>query len=101
MEDDKKPERTVWEEIEVAGNQLVDRVKELAQEGSVRQLRISSAGGDPFVEAPLNLSLVVSGVVVLAAPGLAVLGVIAGLATRVKVEIERVEEPGDDDKKDE
>ncbi|GHE06531.1 hypothetical protein U879_08405 [Defluviimonas sp. 20V17] len=93
MEDGKKSDRTVWEEVEVAGSQLVDRVKELAKEGSVRQVRIRSADGDAFLEAPLNLSIVVSGVVVLAAPWLAVLGVIAGLATRVKVEIERVEEP--------
>ncbi|OWY01330.1 MULTISPECIES: DUF4342 domain-containing protein [Thioclava] len=99
MEDDKKSDRTAWEEIEVAGSQLVDRVKELAKEGSVRQLRISSADGDPFVEAPLNLSLAVSGVVVLAAPWLAVLGVIAGLVTRVKVEIERVKEADEDDQK--
>lgn len=87
--------KTVWEEIEVAGNQLVDRVKELAEEGKVRQVRISSADGDAFLEAPLNISLVVSGVVVLAAPWLAVLGAIAGIVTKVKVEIERVDEDDD------
>jgi hypothetical protein len=93
MEDDRKSTRTVWEEIEVAGNQLVDRVKELARESSVRQVRIRSADGDAFVEAPLNVSLLVGGVVVLAAPWLALLGAIAGVATRVKVEIERIDEP--------
>ena len=88
--------KSVWEEIEVAGNQLVDKIKELAEEGRVRQVRISSAEGDAFLEAPLNISLAVSGVVVLAAPWLAVLGAIAGIVTKVKVEIERTDDAGDE-----
>jgi hypothetical protein len=46
-----------------------------------------------FFEAPLTIGLAVSGVVVLAAPWLAVLGVIAGLVKRVKIEVERGEDP--------
>ena len=79
----------VWEEIEVAGNELVDRVKELAAEGSVRRIKIIADDGDVFFEAPLNVGLAVSGVVVLTAPWLAVLGVIAGLVKKVKIEVER------------
>lgn len=94
MEDaEKKKENTIWESMEVAGNQLVDRVKELAAEGSVRQLRIIADDGDVFLETPLNIGLAVSGVVVLAAPWLAVLGVIAGLVSKVRIEVERVEQP--------
>ena len=85
--------RTVWEEIEVAGENLVAEVKKLAAEGNVRQLKIISDDGDVFFESPLTIGLVVSGVVVLAAPWLAVLGVIAGLVKKVKIEVERVEEP--------
>lgn len=81
--------RTVKEEIEIAGNQLVDRVKELIAEGKVRQLRIKEPDGDIALEMPLNLGVLAGGAVAIAAPWLAVLGVIAALVTRVQVEIIR------------
>lgn len=84
-----KPGRTFIEEIEVAGNQLVDRVKELAEEGNVRQLKIVADDGDVFLETPLNIGLVVGGVVALAAPWLAILGAIAALVTKVRIVVER------------
>lgn len=84
-----KAGRTFVEEIEVAGNQLVDQVKELAQEGNVRQLKIVADDGDVFLETPLNIGLVVGGVVVLAAPWLAILGAIAALVTKVRIVVER------------
>lgn len=87
--DGEEKKRTVVEEIEVAGNQLVDRVKELAHEGSVRRVKIVADDGDVFLETPLNIGLAVGGVVALAAPWLAILGAIAGLVTKVKIEIER------------
>ncbi len=88
-EDTKTGARGVCEEIEVAGNELVERVKALAAEGSVRRIKIIADDGDVFFEAPLNVGLAVSGVVILAAPWLAVLGVIAGLVKKVKIEVER------------
>ena len=81
--------KTIIEEIEVAGDQLVRRVKELAEESSVRNLKIVANDGDVFLETPLNIGLVVGGVVVLAAPWLAILGAIAALVTRVRIVIER------------
>ena len=87
--------RTIIEEIEVAGSELVDRVKELAKEGNVRQLKIVADDGDVFLETPLNIGLVVGGVVILAAPWLAILGAIAALVTKVRIEVER--EAGDDE----
>lgn len=90
MEDQGKEKKTTWiEEIEVAGDKLVDRVKDLAKEGSVRQLKIVADDGDVFLETPLNIGLVVGGVVVLAAPWLAILGTIAGLVTKVRIVVER------------
>ena len=90
MEDKDTGKKTTWiEEIEVAGDKLVDRVKELAREGSVRQLKIIADDGDVFLETPLNIGLVVGGVVVLAAPWLAILGAIAGLVTKVRIVVER------------
>lgn len=94
MVDEKKSGgRTVFEEIEVAGDQLVAKIKELAKEGSVRNLKIIADDGDVFLETPLNIGLVVGGVVALAAPWLAILGAIAAMATKVRIVVER---DGDD-----
>jgi hypothetical protein len=85
------------EKVEVAGHQLVERVKELAQESSVRRMRIVADDGDVFLQTPLSIGLAVGGVVVLAAPWLAILGAIAALVTKVTIEVERTEEVGSDD----
>jgi CMP-2-keto-3-deoxyoctulosonic acid synthetase len=59
MEDssEKKKKDTWIEEIEVAGDKLVNRVKELAKESSVRQVKIIADDGDVFLETPLNIGL--------------------------------------------
>ncbi len=90
--------RTFTEEIEIAGNQLVEQVKSLIAEGNVRQIRIKDADGDIYLETPLTIGAIAGGVVVLAAPWLAILGVIAALVTRVRVEVVREETPADTDK---
>lgn len=88
--------RTFVETIEVAGNQLVDRVTELAREGNVRRLKIIADDGDVFLETPLTIGLAVGGVVALAAPWLAILGAIAALVTKVRIEVEREEDDQSD-----
>ena len=90
MEDSNETKkRTIIEDIEVASDKLVDRVKELAKESSVRQMKIVADDGDVFLQTPLNIGLAVGGVVVLAAPWLAILGAIAALVTKVRIEVER------------
>ena len=105
MDEDNNKNRwkTFTEEIEIAGNQLVDRVTQLLKEGNVRLLRIRSENGDVFLEIPLTIGAVTGGVVALAAPWLAVLGAVAGLLAKVKIEIVRQEEikPGEEDEDDE
>ena len=88
--------KTFTEEIEVAGNNLVERVRDLAEEGNVRQLRIKSADDDVYMEMPLTIGVLAGGAVALAAPWLAVLGAFAALVARVKIEVVREIEPGDD-----
>jgi hypothetical protein len=87
--DEKKSGRTIREEIEIAGSELVDRVKELVADGKVRRLRIKEADGDMVLEMPLNIGVLAGGAVALAVPWLAVLGVLAALVARVRVEILR------------
>lgn len=87
--DDRKGGRSFTEEFELAGHQLIARIRELIAEGNVRTLRIRTENGDTFIEIPLTAGAIAGGVVVLAAPWLAAIGAIAGLATRVKVEVVR------------
>lgn len=90
-----KSEEHSWiEEIEVAGDHLVARVKELIAEGNVRRLIIRSPEGKVLFEVPLTAGVAVGGVVTLLSPVLAALGALAALVANVKVEIVRdPEEP--------
>ncbi|MBA7517757.1 hypothetical protein ES705_09811 [subsurface metagenome] len=94
---DKKEERTWVEEIEIAGSELVDRVKELIAEGNVRRLIIRKPDGDLLLEVPLTAGVAVGSVVTIFAPVLVALGAMAALLTRVKVEIVRIKDKEKDD----
>lgn len=84
------PRKLHWtEQIEVAGSELVDRIKKLAAEGSVRRIRISEPDGDLVLEMPLTIGAIAGGAVVLAAPFLAVIGALAAFFTKVKIEVLR------------
>lgn len=92
MEDDAKTKgqgRTFSERVEVAGSQVIDQVKKLVADGNVRQLKITAKDSDFSLELPLTLGVLVGGAVALTAPWLAVLGVLAGLVTKVEIEVER------------
>lgn len=100
MNDENKGGRTFTEEFEIAGHQLLARIKELIAEGNVRTLRVKTESGDSFLEIPLTAGAIAGGVVVLAAPWLAAIGAIAALATRVRVEIVRNADDADDQPSD-
>jgi hypothetical protein len=89
-EESSKEERTWIEEIEVAGSELVDRVKDLISEGNVRRLIIKKPDGSLLMEIPLSAGVAVGGVFTIIAPVLAALGAMAALLAKVKVEIVRV-----------
>jgi hypothetical protein len=93
----EEPERkrTITEEFEIAGNQLVEQIKKLIAEGNVRRIRIKDAEGDIYLETPLTIGTIAGGAVVLAAPWLAVLGVLAALIARVKIEVVREAREGE------
>lgn len=89
---ENKEKKTWTEEIEVAGNKLVERVKEIIEEGNVRRLIIRKPSGEKLMEIPLTAGVVVGGAVTIAAPVLAALGALAALIAEVKVEVIRTEE---------
>jgi hypothetical protein len=85
--------RTFNEELEVAGSQLVERVKELIEEGNVRRLIIRNPEGRTLLEIPLTFGVVGGGaILIFMGPVIAALAVIGALVARLKIEIVR-EEP--------
>jgi len=88
-EQQKNRWQTFTEEVEVTGRQLVDEITRLIAEGNVRRLRVRSENNDVVLEVPLTAGAVVGGVVVLAAPWLAILGALAGLLAKVRIEVVR------------
>jgi hypothetical protein len=88
-----KTERTWTEEIEVAGSELVDHIKELVKAGNVRKVVLRTPDGKMLLEIPLTAGAVAGGVVVLVAPVLAALGAMAALVAKVKVEVIRTDAP--------
>jgi hypothetical protein len=99
----EKEDKSWIEEIEVAGEQLVEKIKELAKEGQIRRLRILEPDGDIAVDIPLTVGAVAGGAMVLAAPLLAIIGAIAAFAAKVKIEVVREDDEvsADDDPIDE
>lgn len=83
----EKPDRSLSEEIVVAGSELVDFVKNLIKEGNVRRLIIKKADGTVLLEVPVTAGAAVGGALVIFTPVLAALGALAALLSEVKVEI--------------
>ena len=54
---DKGRKKTWTEEIEVAGGQLIERVKGLIAEGNVREVRVKAAGGKVIFHMPLTVGV--------------------------------------------
>ncbi len=84
-------ERTWTEEIEMAGSDLVNRMKELVAEGNVRRLIIRNPNNEVILEIPLTAGVVVGGALTFFTPLLAALGAMTALLAKVKVEVVRVE----------
>lgn len=87
--------KTFTEELQVAGNQLVERLQELVQQGNIRRLIIRDAAGRTILEVPLTLGVVGGAVVAIWAPFIAAVGAVAALVARVHIVIERYQNPED------
>lgn len=103
MHDDFEKKDTDWkEEILIAGNELVDRIRELVAEGNVRRLIIRKPDGESLLEIPLTAGVAVGGAVTIMAPVLAALGALAALIKDFKLEVIRTggEQPDEKDDSD-
>src|SRR5438270_1907653 len=83
---DQRP--SYQEELQVMGEQLLTRVKELINEGNVRRIIIKQEG-HTILEIPLTVGVVG----VLVAPVLAAIGVIGALIAQCSIEVIRSEPP--------
>ena len=77
------------EELQVVGEQLLTKVKELIHEGNVRRIIIKQEGGNTILEIPLTVGVVG----ILALPQLAAIGAVCALVTRCSIEVVRTDEP--------
>jgi hypothetical protein len=81
-------EKTSTEEFKVNGDEILGKIKELAQSGNIRRVIIRNEKGRTLVDIPLTIGVVGA----LVAPQLAAVGAIAALLSHGTIVVEKVEE---------
>src|SRR5947209_19312751 len=84
-----QPGQRYQEELQVMGEQLLSRVKEVVHEGNVRRIIIKQEG-HTIMEIPLTVGVVGA----IMAPALAAIGAIRALLAQCSIEVVRSERPG-------
>ena len=77
--------RYVSEEFSVAANDVLKKVEELLHEGNITRIVVKDESGKQLIEIPATVGVVGT----LLAPWMAALGVIAAIATRCTIIVER------------
>lgn len=85
---EKDGKRRRYEQYKVAGDRVVEKVKEIIREGNVRRITIRNEEGRTLIEIPLTIGVV--GAVL--APVWAAIGAIAALVANCSIEVEREHE---------
>ena len=80
-----KTKSTFEETINVKGEEVIGKVKELIKQGNVRRIIIKDKNGKDIIQIPLTLGVV--GAVL--APALAAVGAIAALVTECSITVQR------------
>lgn len=76
---------THTESMEVEGDDLVGRIKEIVHEGNVRRIIIKNDEGEKLIELPVTVGVIGT----LLAPPLAAVGAVAALVAKCTIEVER------------
>ena len=79
--------KVTQEEFTVSGSNVVERVKELLHEGNVTRVIVKDEAGRTLLEIPATVGVIGT----ILAPWLAALGVIAVLAAKCRIVVERRE----------
>lgn len=76
------------EEYSISSEDLVKKIKEVIHEGNVRRIIVRNEKGETLLEIPATVGVIGA----ILAPWMAALGVIAALATRCEIIVEKREE---------
>ncbi|NEO21350.1 MULTISPECIES: DUF4342 domain-containing protein [unclassified Moorena] len=90
VEADVQPKVSV-EEFSISGNDLIDKVKDLINQGNIRRIMIKNEQDRILLEIPLTFGVLGGVTAIFLAPWLLPLGAIGALAARLKVVVERKE----------
>lgn len=88
-----------FEEIKLASNQVVDKVRELIEEGNVRRIALKK-GQKTLIEIPLTVGVGAGAAALLYNPIIAAVGAVTALVTDVTLVVERTEEATESTKDD-
>jgi hypothetical protein len=80
--------KVTTEEIQVQGEQIIGKVRELIHQGTIRRVSIKNDSGQTIVDLPLVLG--VAGALLL--PRLAALGAVAALVANYDIVVEKTDE---------
>lgn len=91
MTPDQKDEddHTFTQKIEVAGEQLVDTVKELFNDSTAKKVTIRTHEGEKLLSVPLTVGVTGGALTILLAPALAAVAAFGGTVAKLKLEVER------------
>ena len=84
-------EKVRTEEYKVSADETVAKVKEIVAEGNVRRIIIQNEDGKTLIEFPLTIGVAAAAGVLLLAPLLAAVGVLAAIVTDLTIVVERDE----------
>ena len=92
--------RETLEKIRIKGNQLIDRVREVIEEGNARRILVQK-DNRTVMEFPLVFGVGGAAAAIMIAPTLAAIGAFASLASDIQVVIERRESESDEENQEE
>lgn len=79
------------EELQISGDLVVARIKELLQEGNIRRISLQTEEGKTLIEVPLTIGMAGAAAVAIVAPVWAAIGAIAALVVDLRIVVERLE----------
>jgi Domain of unknown function (DUF4342) len=85
--------KSYQDELQVMGEQLLSKVKELVHEGTVRRIIIKDQNGHTILEIPLTIGVVGA----ILAPALAAVGTVGALLAQCSIQVVRTETPSTPD----
>ncbi|WP_022867348.1 DUF4342 domain-containing protein [Schaalia vaccimaxillae] len=81
------------ERITLSGSEVVDTIKKLYKDTTVRRVILRNEDGRELFSIPMDAGVVVGGIALAAAPVIVAVGAVAAVATNMTIEIIRTDTP--------